>query len=62
MLQFGNLGSKSLKTNVRFEITPLKQGTHEISLSLEDGYFLTQKAHIWEFGLKIFKNQCQISN
>ena len=55
MSKFGHLGSKFLKTHVKFESSTFETGTCEILLRLESQYFLVQIAQIWAFGLKVQK-------
>ena len=56
MRKFGYLGSKFLKTNVRFEISTFKIGYRQIfGKRLESWYFLAQNTQIWAFGLKVWK-------
>ena len=59
MLKFGDLGYKILKTNLKFEISTFKIGYKQNFVEIRNLYSLTQNAHIWGFGLKLFENQCQ---
>ena len=58
MSKFGYLGSKYLKTNVKFGISIFEIGCRQNFVErLESWFFLAQNTQIWAFGLEIWKRK-----